>query len=289
MAGMGTRDIKRKIKSVNSTMQITKAMELVSTAKLKKAKDKLERTKPYFSTVLESVQSILKNNQGIRHEYLEERVVRKTLYIIVSADRGLCGGYNINVLQTALRDMKNREQSVLITVGKKAKDFFAKNEFISLEEYVYISEKPSYTNAQRIAKTALKHFATEQVDEIKLVYTKMLSTISQEPCVLQLLPVRVQENQEMIDLDGSEEATSYEPSPEDVLSYLIPLYIESTIFGALVEASSAEQASRRMAMENATDNAEEMIESLTLTFNQARQASVTQEISEIVGGANALQ
>lgn len=289
MAGMGTRDIKRKIKSVNSTMQITKAMELVSTAKLKKAKDKFERTKPYFSTVLDSVQNILKNNQGIRHEYLEERVVRKTLYIIVSADRGLCGGYNVNALQTAIRDMRSREQSVLITVGKKAKDFFQKNQFTTVEEYVHISEKPSYTNAQRIASTALKLFATEQVDEIKLVYTKMLNTMSQEATILNLLPVRLEVGEEGEESDEIEEATAYEPSPEEVLSYLIPLYIESTIYGALVESSSAEQAARRIAMENATDNAEEMIESLTLTFNQARQASITQEISEIVGGANALE
>lgn len=289
MAGMGTRDIKRKIKSVNSTMQITKAMELVSTAKLKKAKDKFERTKPYFSTVLDSVQNILKNNQGIRHEYLEERVVRKTLYIIVSADRGLCGGYNVNALQTAIRDMRSREQSVLITVGKKAKDFFQKNQFTTVEEYVHISEKPSYTNAQRIASTALKLFTTEQVDEIKLVYTKMLNTMSQEATILNLLPVRLEVGEEGEESDEIEEATAYEPSPEEVLSYLIPLYIESTIYGALVESSSAEQAARRIAMENATDNAEEMIESLTLTFNQARQASITQEISEIVGGANALE
>lgn len=289
MAGMGTRDIKRKIKSVNSTMQITKAMELVSTAKLKKAKDKFERTKPYFSTVLDSVQTILKNNQGIRHEYLEERVVRKTLYIIVSADRGLCGGYNVNALQTAIRDMRSREQSVLITVGKKAKDFFQKNQFTTVEEYIHISEKPSYTNAQRIASTALKLFTTEQVDEIKLVYTKMLNTMSQEATILNLLPVRLEVGEEGEESDEIEEATAYEPSPEEVLSYLIPLYIESTIYGALVESSSAEQAARRIAMENATDNAEEMIESLTLTFNQARQASITQEISEIVGGANALE
>lgn len=289
MAGMGTRDIKRKIKSVNSTMQITKAMELVSTAKLKKAKDKFERTKPYFSTVLDSVQNILKNNQGIRHEYLEERPVKKTLYIIVSADRGLCGGYNVNALQTAIRDMKSREESVLITVGKKAKDFFQKNQFTTIEEYIHISEKPSYTNAQRIASTALKLFTTEQVDEIKLVYTKMLNTMSQEATILNLLPVRLEVGEEGEESDEIEEATAYEPSPEEVLSYLIPLYIESTIYGALVESSSAEQAARRIAMENATDNAEEMIESLTLTFNQARQASITQEISEIVGGANALE
>lgn len=291
MAGMGTRDIKRKIKSVNSTMQITKAMELVSTAKLKKAKDKFERTKPYFMTVLDSVQSILRNNKGIRHEFLEERTVRKTLYIVITADRGLCGGYNINALQTAIHDMKSREKSVLITVGKKAKDFFAKNNFNTFEELIYISEKPTYAHAQKIAKSALKLFVTEQVDEIKLVYTKMLSTIAQEATTLCLLPVKVEANAEATQVvaEASEEATSYEPSPEAVLSYLIPLYIESAIYGALVESSSAEQAARRMAMENATDNAEEMIESLTLTFNQARQASITQEISEIVGGANALE
>ncbi len=290
MAGMGMRDIKRKITSVNSTRKITKAMELVSTAKLKRAKDRVDITKPYFETVMNIVQDIIQSEKALRHDYLEVRPVRKTLYIVVSADRGLCGGYNINVLKRTLEEVESVAKSKMITIGKKASSFFTKNNFDILNEYIYISENPSFLDAQDIARRALNLYATEKVDEIKLVYTRLESTISQVPEVLQLLPVVATEGVEQSnDPDEYEEFTTYEPSPEAVLGYIIPKYVESTIYGALIESSAAEQAARRMAMENASDNADDLIESLTLSFNQARQAAITQEISEIVGGAEALK
>lgn len=292
MAGMGSRDIKRKIRSVNSTKQITKAMELVSTAKLKRAKDKVDITKPYFNQVVETVQDIVQGEKSLKHEYLSYREVKKTLYIVIAADRGLCGGYNVNVAKKALGDVADMSKAIFITVGKKTRDFFNKVNGEIVKDYLYISEKPTYGDAQDIARRALHMYETEQADAIKLVYTRLVSTISQVPEILNLLPVIMPED--ATDVSETEEEsdvkfTIYEPSAEEVLSYLIPKYIESTIFGAMIESAACEQAARRVAMESASDNADEMIENLTLTYNQARQSAITQEISEIVSGAEALK
>ncbi len=295
MAGMGARDIKRKIKSVNSTKQITKAMELVSTAKLKRRRTVLEQSKPYYKKVLATVQHILTNEKHTRHEYLTEREVKHTLYIVVTADRGLCGGYNVNAIKQVIADMDgDTERAKIIVVGKRGTDFFNRQPVEVIDSMLGISEKPTYQHAQAIARQALALYAQEKVDEIKLVYTRMESTILQVADTIKLLPVEINEPEEEVVEESllNEEETfvelmSYEPSPEAVLSYLIPKYIESTIYGGLIESATSEQAARRMAMENASDNAEEMIEELTLSFNQARQAAITQEISEIVGGANA--
>ncbi len=289
--GMGTRDIKRKIKSVNSTKQITKAMELVSTAKLRRNRNKMEVTRPYFNSVLQTVQEIMESEKSIKHEYVSAREVRNTLYIIVSADRGLCGGYNNNAIKTVVQDIKDPSRASFITIGKKASDFFEKRDYNVVEKYTGISEDPSYEDAKNIARVALKLYSDEKVDEIKFVYTALVSTISQEPVMLQLLPVVADENAvKKEEKDAADfEFVSYEPSPEFVLGMVIPKYIESTIYGGMAESSAAEQAARRIAMENASDNADELISSLTLTYNQARQSAITQEISEIVGGAEALK
>lgn len=286
MAGMGSRDIKRKIKSVNNTKQITKAMELVSTAKLRRAKEKVEMTKPYFETVMGTVKSIVESEKSLRHDYLEKREVNKTLYIVITADRGLCGGYNINALKKAAADITDKDKATFITIGKKAMSFFRKEEADIKKEFLYISEKPNYSHAQEIAGLALRMFKSGEVDEIKLVYSRLESTISQVPELLKLLPVDVEG--EGVELSEDAEFTTYEPSAEVVLDFLIPKYLESTIYGALIDSAASEQAARRVAMESATSNAEDLISSLTLTYNQARQAAITQEISEIVGGAEAL-
>jgi F-type H+-transporting ATPase subunit gamma len=287
MALMGTRDIKRKIKSINSTMQITKAMELVSTAKLKRAKNRLERTKPYFETVYSTVQEILRTEKNLKHEFLTKRDVSKTLYIIITGDRGLCGGYNNNAMKIISEDITDKSKAGLITIGKKSRDYFTKNGFEVMKDYVQISENPQYPHAQEIARTALNWFANEKVDEIKLVYTQMNSAISQEAKMIQLLPVT---GDGVASIEAKRSGyTNYEPSPEIVLGYVIPKYIESVIYGALIESSASEQAARRLAMESASDNAVDMIQELEISFNKARQAAITQEISEIVGGSEALK
>jgi len=289
MAGMGTRDIKRKIKSVNNTRQITKAMELVSTAKLKRAKDRMNLTKSYFDTVLDAVQSIIESEKSLKHDFVTKREVRKTLYIVITGDRGLCGGYNVNANKEVLNDIEDPEKAVIVTIGRKAGSFFRSNGFEVYEAFEGISEKPEFLHAQAIGRLALTLYKQEKVDEIKFVYTKFISTICQEPEMLKLLPVESRGVQEEEMDDSDYEFINYEPSPEEVLSFIIPKYVSSTIYGGLIESAAAEQAARRVAMENASNNADDLIDDLTLYYNQARQAAITQEITEIVGGAEALK
>lgn len=290
MAGVGARDIKRKIKSVSNTRQITKAMELVSTAKLRKAKKKLDITKPYFDTVLETIKNIIKNEKNLKHKYLVDREVENSLFIVVTADRGLCGGYNTNVLKESVKQIEASNSNVkLITIGKQAKSFFEKSPHKIIKSFLGISEKPDFTDAKKMANIALKLQDEELIDEIYLVYTRMITSLSLEPTILKLLPVEVDTEGEEVKKDEMKDLVNYEPSAEVVLDFIIPKYIESVIFGALIESSAAEQSARRIAMENATDNADDLIDELSLTYNKARQAAITQEITEIVGGAEALK
>jgi F-type H+-transporting ATPase subunit gamma len=299
MAGAGARDIKRKIKSVSNTRQITKAMELVSTAKLRKAKSKLDITKPYFDTVLETINKIVKNETNLKHKYLVEREKSNTLYVIITADRGLCGGYNSNVLKKAVNIIENNDTNAkIVTVGKQALKFFKDSPHKIVKSLTQISEEPSFNDAKQISNLALKMYDEEIVDEIVFVYKRMITSLNLEPTELTLLPVSVdieeeKETKKNIKENKKEremrDLVNYEPSAEVVLDFIIPKYIESVIYGGLIESSASEQSARRIAMESATDNADEMIEELTLTYNQARQAAITQEITEIVGGAEALK
>jgi F-type H+-transporting ATPase subunit gamma len=281
-----TRDIKRRIRGISNTRQITKAMELVSSAKLKRARERLEKSRPYYNTVLSNIQDILATTGNMKHPLLDNREVKSSLYIVVSADRGLAGGYNAGVIRLA--ENKIREDNIdakIIAVGSKARDYFKKRGYDLVGDFVGISEEPEFADARKIGNIALELYKNKDIDEINIVYTKFLGTISQEPTILKLLPsTEVHE--------GSSErrtVTEFEPSTEEVLSYLIPKYIQSTIYGALIEASSSEQAARRVAMEAATDNADEMIDELNISYNRARQAAITMEITEIVSGADALK
>lgn len=280
------RDIKRRIKSVNSTKQITKAMELVSSAKLRKAKAGLEKTKFYFETMGTTIQDIVLNTKGIKHEFLTSREIKKAAYIVITADRGLAGGYNSNIIKTALQDMEGKPRTSIIAVGTKGRDFFRKRNYDLDGEFIHVSECPSFTIAQSIGRLSRDLYKQELVDEVYLVYTEFISTINQKQRIMKLLPLEVSTSAE-----GEKKKTNitYEPSPEVVLDYLVPKYIDSMVYGALVESATSEQAARRVAMESATDNAEDMIGSLKLQYNRARQATITQEISEIVGGAEALK
>ena len=282
------QDIKRRIRSVNSTRQITKAMELVSSAKLRKARERLEKTRPYFNTIGRTVEEIITSTRGIQHEFLEKREIKRTGYIVISADRGLAGGYNANVIKEAVEHMKEKDKVSVITIGQKARDYFRKRAYDIDGEFIHISEAPCYSDAQDIGRLAMELYRQELVDEIYMVYTEFVSTINHKPKTIKILPI---ESVQVGEEDTGKKAIGlmeYEPSPEVVLDYLIPKYINSMIYGALVESSVSEQGARRVAMESATDNATEMIDALELQFNRARQASITQEIAEIVGGAEAL-
>ncbi len=277
-----TREIRRRMRGITNTKQITKAMELVSSAKMRKARLRLERTRPYYTTVLENIGQVM-GHVSINHPLLEKREVTKSLYIVVAADRGLAGGYNTNVNRLIHEKYENKKDSIsLITVGSKARDFFKSRGYNIVESFVGISEEPEFSHAEEIGQRAIDLFINKEVDEINIVFTRFVSTLSYEPTSLKLLPT------ENLKKDAVSNVMEFEPSADEVLSFLIPKYVESSIYGALIEASSSEQSARRAAMESATDNAEEMLEELNMSYNRARQAAITNEISEIVAGADAL-
>ena len=279
------RDIKSRIKSTNSTKQITKAMNLVSTAKLKRARDKVDGVRPYFTLLQDTISDIMESSSGIENPYFVVREPKNTLVIVVTADRGLCGGYNTNSIKKALSIESLNKISVL-TLGTKARDFFKKREYDIKESFIHMSESVTIKNTKKVANKAMELFKSAEVDEVYLVYNKFISTIAFEPTAIKLLPITdpKTETERVVKVEPL-----YEPSSEDVLNMLIPQYIAGILYGALLEATASEQSSRMTAMSSATDNATAMIEDLTLFFNRARQASITSEISEIVGGAEALK
>jgi F-type H+-transporting ATPase subunit gamma len=283
------RTIKRRIKSVHSTSQITKAMKLVSTAKMQKARRNVEETRPFFITMQKTISSVVHGSKGITHPYIKEREVKNTMYIVIASDRGLAGGYNANVCKLALQHIGQKQNVKLITIGKKSRDFFNRRKYSISNSYLGISENPKYAYAARVGETVLDLYNKEEIDEVYLVYTAFKSMIQQVPTVKKLLPVDVSEFKTDKESKEQDDVMIYEPSPEGVLEYVIPKYINSVIYGAMVESAASEQGARMTAMDSATENAMDIIERLTVEYNRARQASITQEITEIVGGSEALK
>jgi len=276
------KDIKRRIKSVESTMQITKAMELVASSKLRKAKQRAEDSRPFFNALYEIMSEISAENSDFSSPYTKKRDVKRSLYIVIAGDRGLAGGYNNNVLRLAENDAKGKNVKIL-AIGKKAVEHFYKRGADILEGYAGIAETITTEETSVLSDIITKQFLDGEVDEVKLYFTEFVSTLSQEPRKLSVLPIARFEKK-----DGTHRSlTSYDPTPEQVYEKIVPQYISGLIFGAVVESYASEQGARRVAMESATDNADEMIEELSLLYNRARQASITQEISEIVSGAKA--
>jgi len=284
----GTREIKRRIRSVQNTKQITKAMKMVAAAKLRRAQERAEASRPYADKMREVIASIANRVDDVEHPLLEVREVKKTGYLVITSDRGLAGGYNANLLRTTIQTIKQRHQSqdeyVIFVIGRKGRDFFKKRDYPLIGEITGLSDSPTFADIKQIANQAVKLYAEGTYDELYLVYNEFISAISQQPVEKKLLP--------LTELGGEDSGTftqiDFEPSAEEVLNVLLPRYAETLIYSALLNAKASEHGARMTAMGNATDNAEEMIASLTLTYNRARQASITQEISEIVGGANAL-
>lgn len=279
------KEIKTRIKSVESTKQITKAMELVSSSKFRKAKERAESARPYFNTLYNTVQDIAKNTSNSRNVFLKERKVNNVCYIVIAGDRGLAGGYNSNILKAVIAHNKLGTGKV-ITVGKKAKESLSKRGY-EVIDYIESVEKCVYEDANRVAQTAMEAYKNGEVDEVNLVYTEFISALSQEPKIVKLLPVTIDNTNTEKEVKKGKAAVQYLPSADAVLGYVLPKYVSGSVYGAIAESFASEQAARRTAMESATDNANEMISKLELVYNRARQASVTQEISEIVGGAAA--
>jgi F-type H+-transporting ATPase subunit gamma len=288
MASM--RDIKRRIKSVNSTKQITKAMNLVASSKLTRAKNRFTDTKPFFDQTQKVIAEIAKGAKGVTHPFLAEREVKKTVVITISGDRGLCGGYNANAckLANSIITEKGKENTALITIGNRAKDFFNHKGVEFLDNIRGISEKPTYQDALEIGQKALDLFASGEADEVYLVYTEFITTLSSEPKAVKLLPLNINDFKTDEKTDNLT-LTIYEPSEEAVLDYVIPKYINTVIYGALVESAVCELGARMTAMDSATENASEMIDKLNLLYNRVRQGAITQELTEIVSGSNALE
>ncbi|MFT9849126.1 ATP synthase F1 subunit gamma [Aneurinibacillus sp. REN35] len=286
MAG-GLREIKARIKSVQNTRQITKAMKMVDAAKLRRAQERAEAARPYAEKMREVVMSIAAGTSGAKHPMLDSRPVKRTGYVVITSDRGLAGGYNANVLRMVSRTIAERHKSpdeyTLFVLGRKGRDFFKKRNYPIAEEFVNMSDTPTFASIRHVARGAVQMFADGGIDELYLVYNKFISAIQQDPTELRLLP--------LADVEKVEETPTYdfEPSADEVLADLLPKYAETLIFSALLDAKASEHGARMTAMGNATDNATDMIERYTLFYNRARQAAITQEIAEIVGGASALE
>lgn len=278
------KEIKTRIKSVESTKQITKAMELVSSSKFRKAKEKAESARPYFNTLYNTVQDIAKNTGGSKNVFLTEKKVNNVCYIVVAGDRGLAGGYNSNILKAVLNHNQAQTAKV-ISVGKKAKESLSKRGYEIIDSIESV-EDAVYEDASRVAQIAMNAYQNGEVDEVNLVYTEFVSALTQEAKVVRLLPLTIDKTEEVI---KGKAAVEYLPSADAVLGYVLPKYVSGSVYGAIAESYASEQAARRTAMESATDNANDMISKLELVYNRARQAAVTQEISEIVAGASSAQ
>ena len=287
------QDIKRRIKSVNSTKQITHAMEMVASAKLRKSRELAEKRYPYFEAMIVSMGHIVERTGKSKNVFMNQRDVKKTAYIVITGDKGLAGGYNGNVCKRVETHLKSKENAVLYTIGSRGRDHFRNRDYNIQGEYLGISENPNFFNAKKISSSVMEAYENGEFDEVYLVYTRFLSTISQHPYLMKLLPLDAEGLKPKKKFEEAAEKKSltgmiYEPDPESLLEYLIPNYIANTLYGAMIESAASEQGARRTAMESATKNANEMIDELTLQYNRVRQAAITQEISEIVSGADAL-
>jgi F-type H+-transporting ATPase subunit gamma len=280
------RDIKRRRNSIASTQQITKAMKLVSTVKLQKTKARAERSKPYFDKMYETVTSMLAKSGTIEHPYLKPQASGKKAVILITSNRGLAGGYNSNVIKTVTGSGMKAEDVILFTVGSKGREYFARRNYTIAKEYNEVIENPMFSDAKEICEEVLKLYVSGEVGEIYLAYTYFKNTVVHEPKLLKLLPVEV--DQADIDAARANTLMNYEPEEEEALEIIIPKYMTSILYGALVEAVASENGARMQAMDSATSNAEEMIDKLTLQYNRARQGSITQELTEIIAGANAI-
>lgn len=274
--------IKRRIKSVGSTKQITKAMQLVASSKLRKAKARAEQARPYFNELFKTMCEIASANTDFSTIYTVRREVKRRLFIVVAGDRGLAGGYNSNVLKMAVAaHADDAEKPKIIAIGRKAGEFFAKRDYDIVASYANIAEDIKPNTAQDIANIAIDLFAAGEVDEVDVFYTMFVSSMSQEPQSMAVLPM------DTVQLEEDFGVMNYDPSPEAVFNRIVPRFTASLIQCAVVESYASEQGARRTAMENATDNADAMTESLSLLYNRARQSSITTEIIDIVSGASA--
>ena len=283
MAGVSTKDIKNRIRSMESTKQITKAMEMVAASKLRRAQALISASRPYFEILYSTIQDITRSNKDFSSPFLKEREAQKVMYIVIAGDRGLAGGYNSNILKMVHSEIQGRDAMVL-PIGKRCVDFFKSRNIPALTDLYAEAASVAIGDCFSIAKQLSKAFLAGEFDEVHVAYTNFVSVLSQVPAIIQLLPLKKPESRE---LPGGRRPcdTIYEGVPEVVFAAIVPEYLGGILYGALCESRAAEQAARRSAMDSATQNADETIADLSLTFNRARQAAITQEITEIVAGS----
>ncbi len=284
MASM--RDIKRRKSSIQSTQQITKAMKLVSTVKLQKAKTHAERTDPYFQHMYHTVTSILARSGNMDHPYLSDNGSDKIAIVVITSNRGLAGGYNSNITKLIQNSGLDKNRVLLYTIGTKGKDTLERKGYHIEEDASDVIENPTYKDAMEICDKVLKDFTEGKIGQIYLAYTHFKNTVVHVPSLMKLLPVEFSE-EEMSAADKNL-IMNYEPNEREALDLIIPKYVTSIFYGALVEAVASENGARMQAMDSATSNAEEMISDLSLKYNRARQGSITQELTEIIAGAEAI-
>ena len=285
MASM--RDIKRRKNSVTSTQQITKAMKLVSTVKLQKARTRAEKTNPYTDQMYKTVSSMMRKSGNINHPYLKAGESTRKAVIVITSNRGLAGGYNSNIVKLIANNPEFRpENTVIYAVGRKGIEGLTRKGYKINKDYSTCIDEPIYSDAMEISRDLLNAYAEGEIGEIYLAYTFFKNTVSHIPTMKKLLPVeagdyKLTEEEKKIPMN-------FEPSEEEVLEMIVPKYISSLIFGGLVEAVASENGARMTAMDSATSNAEELISDLSLKYNRARQSAITQELTEIIAGADAI-
>lgn len=281
MAGVSTKEIKSRIRSMESTKQITKAMEMVAASKLRHAQAQILNSRPYFETFYNTIDDILKSNRDFTSPYLTDREAGKILYIVIGGDRGLAGGYNSNVIKMVAQEVKGQE-TMILPIGKKALEYFKSHGYELVSESYAVAAELSIGDCFSISKELAKRFLAGEFSQIRVAYTTFVSVLDQKPTSLQLLPLVKGEH------TGEEKAARgiiYEPDAEEVFAAIVPEYLGGILYGSVCESRASEQAARRTAMDSATSNAEDMIADLSLKFNRARQAAITQEITEIVAGS----
>lgn len=283
----GMREVKRQIKSVQNTRQITKAMEMVAASKLRKAQEKAQAARPYSDKLREVVASIASGTKGVKHPMLDKRPVKRVAYLIVTSDRGLAGGYNANILRQVSADIKKRHSSTdeyeLFVIGRKGRDYFRRRSMPITDSVAELTDFPSYADIKSLAQAAIQGYEEGRYDELYLCYNQFINALTQTPTSVRLLPMDALE----VESNAVTASYEYEPSAEEVLAVLLPKYAQTLIFNALLEGKASEQGARMTAMGSATKNASQLIGDLKLVYNRARQAAITQEITEIVAGANA--
>lgn len=286
MAANNVPDIKRRIKSVTSTEHITNAMKLVSAAKLRKAKSTFDSTNQYSHYVISSIADIFQDTEDVPEKYLEgTREIVNTCFIVITSGRGLCGSFNTNVIKEAERQIEDDPQrSLIIAIGSKGKEYFEKRGKYIYSEYLMPAEDISFAETRQISKSVIDLYERGVVDRIVIISTAFVNNLEQEVRSIQLLPFKVNIDEDAVPIHKEVE---YGPSIDAVFNYLVPKYTEMLLYGAIVESATCEHAARRIAMENATDNARDMLGKLSLSYNRARQAAITNEIIEVVSGSEA--